>query len=307
VSELEGQLGARQEAPTARPVPATVEEKKRHLLEDIVQRLRQGEINLPSFPEITVKLRKLISEQATIDEVRRLLEADAAIAAKLISVANSPFYKGTAESRTLEQAINRLGLTVTRHYVELISNRALYVNNNKRFQPLFKQLWIHSMACAHASYLVARLTRTSAPDEIFTMGLLHDIGSLFLLQIVSEMDARGVLEQGMRGDNSIEFVKTHHGRFGKTLLQRWKLPEIYGHIALYHDNLDPTESPSRELLVVHFANLLVKGMGYRLGPAEEVDLAIARSAKMLNLDPDTIGKVTSQLAEIIKASPADLD
>jgi hypothetical protein len=63
VAELEGQLKTGECALGCPDRPAADKHKKR-LLEEITTRLRQGEINLPPYPQIAIKLRRSIRDQA---------------------------------------------------------------------------------------------------------------------------------------------------------------------------------------------------------------------------------------------------
>lgn len=64
----------------------------------------------------------MINKGANLQEIGDLLKQDAAISFKLISIANSVYYRGVVESKTLGQAISRLGLNTTRQYVEAVTN-----------------------------------------------------------------------------------------------------------------------------------------------------------------------------------------
>lgn len=271
-------------------------DKRASLIEEITRRLKQGEIAMPSYPEINSRLQELITKQADITEIAHLLREDPAVSSKLISVSNSARYAGGKESRTVEHAISRLGIQETRLYVEVVSNRALYTTSNTKYQPLLKELWEHSIACAHASQAISRLCLVGVPEEIFTMGLLHDIGSLLLLQIIADLEAKGVAMEEMTMDTHLDFIEAHHGTFGKSILDRWKFPELYGCIAMGHNVEELPDAPSPELLVVHFSNLLARTMGYKFGKSQEVDLPATKSAKMLRLRADEI----TQLAQEIK-------
>lgn len=298
VNDLETQIEAAMERNSGESAQISGGERRRAILEEIVHQLRQGDISLPSYPEINIKLKRLIDSHGSSDQIKNLLEKDVAISSKLISLSNSPFYRTAQENKTLEQAISRLGLSTTRHYVEIISNRALHINNNKKYQSILQTIWTYSISCAHASYLVAGFVRSCDPDEAFTMGLLHNIGGLFLVQIISEMEAKGLLHDEMfSGDALKDFLYKHQGIFGKALLQRWKLPEIFGQVALYHNNLDAVGKPFRELLVVNFASMFINTIGYRPGHINEQALSTTRSAKLLHLSSESIQQLRKQFNE----------
>lgn len=272
------------------------------LLEEITKQLRKGEITVPSYPEINVKLRRLMTDQADIADIARLLRNDPAISSKLMIAANSARFGGGREIKTVEQAITRLGMNETRLHVEVISNRSLYTMRNEKYQPLVTRLWEHSMACAHASQIISRLTLVGIPDEVFTVALLHDIGKLLLIQIIADLEFKGLVMKEPGTDVPHAFMAEHHGRFGKSVLDRWRFPEVYGQVALSHDAPEIPDASAPELLLVHFANLLVKKMGYSMEPAQEIDLAASKSAKRLRLGADEIARLSDEVKTVVEES-----
>ncbi|MBE9547496.1 MAG: HDOD domain-containing protein, partial [Proteobacteria bacterium] len=239
-------------------------ETKASIGKEILSRLKRGKIDLPSLPQITVKFREMVNKGANLHEVAEFLKQDMAITSKLISVSNSAYYRGVSENKTLGQAISRLGLDTTRKYVEVISNRSLYVTTNKKFSESIEKLWEHALACAYASQIVSEILRLKLSEDAFTLGLLHDIGKLILLRIYSEF------EKEIDKTEMSKSLDVYHCEFGAILLKTWEFSDRYVQIAMCHDNLEKANPVSKELLVVHFANLLVKSMGYDQGEQTEI-------------------------------------
>jgi putative nucleotidyltransferase with HDIG domain len=278
-------------------VQASPPEAKTSIIKEIISRFKRGEVNLPSVPHIDIKFKEMIDKGANLQEVAELLKQDVAISFKLISVANSVYYRGAAENKTVGQAVNRLGFDTTRQYVEAISNRTLYNTDNKKFVGLLEKLWEHSLSCAYASQIVSEVLKLKLRDDAFTMGLMHDIGKLVLLRIFAEMEMSDKLGEELSGVELLDDVDTHHSKFGAAILRRWDFSSGYVQIAMYHDNLEEAYSVSKELMVVHFANLLVKSMGYDLGQQVEIDLEDAESMRFLRLNSTMIGEAKGQVKE----------
>ena len=265
------------------------------ILDQIIFVFKRGEINLPSPPQITVKFKEMVNNGASLQEVAFLLQQDAAISCKLISISNSVYYGGLSENKTLGQAVARLGLTTTRQYVDAISNRALYVTKNKKFLEFIEKLWEHSLSCAYASQIVSEVLKLELPDDAFTLGLMHDIGKLVLFQAVGELQRRKKLGTKVDTAELYNTVDTHHNKFGAALLKKWNFSSGYVQIAAYHDNLEEADPISKELLVVHFANLLVKSMGYDQTQQAEIDVEDAESTCLLRLNSRMIAQVKDQV------------
>ena len=265
------------------------------ILDQIIFVFKRGEINLPSPPQITIKFKEMVNKGAGLQQIAFLLQQDAAISCKLISVSNSVYYGGLSENKTLGQAVARLGLTATRQYVDAISNRALYVTKNKKFLEFIEKLWEHSLSCAYASQIVSEVLKLELPDDAFTLGLMHDIGKLVLFQAVGELQRRKKLGTKVDTAELYNTVDTHHNKFGAALLKKWNFSSGYVQIAAYHDNLEEADPISKELLVVHFANLLVKSMGYDQTQQAEIDVEDAESTRLLRLNSRMIAQVKDQV------------
>ena len=270
------------------------------MLNQIAVKLRQGDINLPTYPDINVTFKQMLDQGANINEITDLLKKDVAISSKLISLSNSAHYKGVTKSKTLEQVVSRLGLKVTRNWVEVITNRSLYTTDNKKYLSYMEDLWQHSLSCAYASQAIARQIQLGAPEVVFAMGLFHDIGKLILLQIIVELESEGVYEREIDTEEVIETADAYHTQFGASILKKWNLPDEYSQVANWHHDLTKADPLSRELLVVHLSNWIVKSMGYRYGDPEEVDLANLESAKALGITPEQIDQVRSEVRETME-------
>jgi HD-like signal output (HDOD) protein len=224
------------------------------------------------------------------------LKQDASVTSKLISISNSAFYRGVAENKTLEQAVGRLGLKTTKQYVDAIANRSLYYTKNKNLKDIIENLWEHSQACAYASQNLCQVQKFNPVQDPFTLGLLHDIGRLVLLQAVGELQSKKKIGEDLDKEELSNTISSNHGKFGAALLKRWKFSDEYIHISNYHDDLGEAETITNELLVVHFANLLVKSMGYHSLEPVEVNLEATPSFNLLKLDDEKIETIKNRTA-----------
>jgi len=278
-------------------IQSMVVETRLGVIEEIISRFKRGEITLPSPPQISIKFKEMINKGAKVPEIAALLKQDMAVSFQLISVSNSTYYRGISEIETLDQAISRLGIDTTKRYVEAISNQALYAATNKQFAAFISKLWEHSLSCAYASQIITEVLKIKLSDDAFTMGLFHDIGKLILLQIFGELEIKGQLrEEGSRVE-MFNDLDTYHGKFGAVLLKKWKFPTVYAQIAMYHNNLERVDPIPKSLLIVHFANILVKSMGFDINQQSEINIEETESARILKIDLAIINDIKSQVKE----------
>jgi HD-like signal output (HDOD) protein/FixJ family two-component response regulator len=263
------------------------------IFDEMILRLKRGEINLPSPPQIQIKFEEMIREGAGISEIANLLKQDVSICSKLISISNSAYYQGIKENRTVEQAISRLGLITTKKYVGIIYNRALYTTQKEVNMEILERLWRHSICCGITSQLTCEIMGIKQAEEVFTMGLIHDIGMLILLQIFSELDI-SLTDGKMKAEDRAELMRAislNHGAFGATLLKRWGFSDLYQQIALFHDNIENADPISKELLIIHFANSLAKSIGYHWQEKAEAKPEESPSTRLLQMGPSVIEQV----------------
>jgi HD-like signal output (HDOD) protein/DNA-binding NarL/FixJ family response regulator len=276
-------------------------ERRKAVLDEISSLLKRGELNLPAFPELNTKFRGLIEKGTSMAEITGLLKQDPGVTSKLISVANSTAYRGSKDARSLEDAVSRLGLATVRGYVEVVSNRSLYKLPGPRYVTLLNEIWRHSLACARAARIIAVQTNHPAPDEIYAMGLLHDIGKLLLLQLLSELELRGASQNDLDPASLRGILASTHAQFGARLIKRWQLPEDFAQIARYHENLEGIENPSKALCIVNCANLLALEGGYGKPEGELEPSKDSLSAKYLNLEEEDLAVARdAMMGEMLK-------
>ncbi|MCD4715389.1 MAG: HDOD domain-containing protein [Desulfobacterales bacterium] len=280
-------------------------EVKTNILDEIVFVFKRGEIELPTLPQMSIRFQEMVNKGINLQDIGELLKQDTAISSKLISVSNSVYYRGITESKNLGQAISRLGLKNAKRYVDAICNRSLYATKNKRFVKLLERLWEHSLACAYASQILDESLALNLQDDAFTMGLLHDIGRLLLFQIIGDLQLKKKLGDEIENEELLNTIDGHHGKFGAALLKKWKFSEGFVKIAAYHDNSTMADSITKDMAVVHFANLMVKSLGYTTNgsegdPMQEINLEDTESARFLGLDVSMIDEYKDQVSTFMQ-------
>jgi HD-like signal output (HDOD) protein/FixJ family two-component response regulator len=278
------------------------------LAEEIFSFLNGREIRLPSLPKIQAKFREMITTGAVFQQVSNLLKKDPAISVELIRMSNSAFYRGVKKNKSLEQAISRLGYATAEQVVNEMLARQFYTMKTGKYRNLIEQFWRHSLACAYASEVTAALIECKSSEDLFSMGLLHDIGKLALLQIIAHIESRGNSGGDFSVNRLVNTVNDHHCFFGAKILKKWKYAKSYVNCVHYHSSLDLEEKEdiSIELLIVHFSNLVAKSLGYDFSagaqPDTDIDLEHAESARLLKLTPIDIPEIRTRVAEEMKSA-----
>ena len=138
---------------------------------------------LPPLPAIAQQILAVTgSSDSSGSDVARVLRGDPAIAAKVLQVANSPFYGASQEISQLSRAATRLGVTAVQSLVlGMCARRTMSANTLHRSE--HETLWHHATAVAAVCELIARRARFRPVEEAFVAGLLHDTGQLAMLTL----------------------------------------------------------------------------------------------------------------------------
>ncbi len=249
------------------------------------------------MPQVVRDIQRVIKRPASgSDELAKVIEIDPVISLRLISVANSPIYRGVTEIRNVKKAIPRLGLKETLNLVIAIANKGLYDTDKAQFKILMDKLWGHSLASAYGAKLIAQNLKLEDPEDFFLMGLTHDIGKILLLKAFS-----GVSKQKRLNMDAIQAnIQEAHISLGSLLVKRWGFDDKFIDVITHHDDTNFSEDASEEILVIHLANMLTRTLGFSLFE-EEVDFTELQSAQILKIAPETIESIGEELKQILQS------
>lgn len=152
------------------------------LLFSIYHALREDRLELPSLPDVALKIRSAAADPLKgVNEIAQLITVDPALASYCIRVANSAAYAGGEAISNVRDAVNRMGINATRDFVLAYAVRNLFESSDSRCTALMKGAWGHSANIAALSHVIARRVSRLNPEQALLAGLLHDIGVMVLI------------------------------------------------------------------------------------------------------------------------------
>lgn len=199
------------------------------LMEDV----SKGQLELPTLPEIAIKVRKLIDDpMVSSDKIAKLVGTDAALSARLLQVANSAFFRGLDTVENVRTAVVRLGGVCVRNVVASLVMRQLYqADRMGSIKGELLNLWVHGARVAAISHALARRFTRLNPDEAMLAGLIHDIGILPILkrapQFPEVLDDRETLHR---------VIGRMHQKIGQLILEEWHFPPELVQVAAEHED-----------------------------------------------------------------------
>ncbi|MCW9013556.1 MAG: HDOD domain-containing protein [Gammaproteobacteria bacterium] len=190
-----------------------------NIFNEIMHAFNMGRLKLPSLPEIAVKVKMAVSNpNVDVDDVARIVEADPALAARLIQVANSPLTRGYEIVRSIKDAIVRLGLAATRNLVIGLSVKQLFKSKSPLLNARMHDLYDHSIEIAAISFALSKQAKKFDPDHLLLAGLVHDIGVIPVLTYIEETGLE--INNAAELDDIIEKLRSI---VGSLVIRHWEL------------------------------------------------------------------------------------
>ncbi|MCP3875323.1 MAG: HDOD domain-containing protein [Desulfobacteraceae bacterium] len=229
------------------------------IVENIIKKFYQGKINIPVLPHIIQAVNSLFeSDDASIEGLAKIVEKDPVICSKLISIANSPLYKGVDIVDNLNSGLVRLGLKAAHSTILTITNKNIFNSKNNFVKELLEKLWMHSFACACCGKLIAEELKLKNSETIFLMGIIHDIGKLLLIKAIVDINP----DESFKDDDLLFAIQEIHTTFGGALLKKWKFSNTFIQIAELHHWSNFSAKREKDLLIINLANNLAKNIGF---------------------------------------------
>ena len=279
----------------ARALPNTVVFS---FVKGLAAELSQGQVELPSVPEIVVRLQQTMSdENVTNDVVVRVIGSEPMLASKLLTLANSVALNTSGRKiADLPTAVARVGFNIVRSAA--LSFAVEQLRKASEYRHLEKQLdalWKNSVQIAAMCHVIARRFSSLNGDTALLAGLMHNVGRIYILTRASKYPT---LTSDPLTFNSI--VRDWHANVAKALLENWKVAdEIVDAVAGYEDLDREARGPVTLTDVLSLAILLE---GNRNGAEMNVpDENLVKGLKRMQLQVRDCHTVLDESAEEIAA------
>ena len=225
---------------------------------DTDARLRLGAVRLPALPEILLKLMQLYRrDDAAMSDFVALIAQDAAMASKVMAVANSAAYRSRGPQQGLDRALSLLGTEMVKTLVISQSIFQAFYDIPQLRRIDLGPFWQHAMLAAAVAREAARHLGYPREDEAYLAGLLHDIGRLGLLAAAPELVADDFLGPDDRAscDTERRQLQVSHAEAGAWLIDRWRLDDYVADSVRYHHEPLPRLAATHPLIrIVAFAH-----------------------------------------------------
>lgn len=219
--------------------------------------------DLPTIPAVHGRILSLLADvNYSVDEVSRLIERDQVLSTKVLKLVNAPFYGLQSEVAVVRRAVVLLGANLIKG---TIMSTPLFDLAEKRLPGL----WDHSYCCSLVAGCLAKKLNLITAEEIMTGALLHDIGKILILKqlpreavSISE-HIRTVRMTALAAEAKL--ISFGHDEVGLWLGEVWNFPKIIQDTIAFHHRPASCAAHFKEVMIVHLADILVKGLGVVFG------------------------------------------
>ncbi len=205
---------------------------------ELAQEVSKGRVELPSFPDVAVRVRKVLAdEDVSNDQIARVVSSDAGLAARVFTLANSAaMNRGGRTVTDLKSAVNRIGHNNVR--TAAVSFAIAQLRRAAELRHIAKeleQLWHEATMVAALAHALASRTRGINVDESMLAGLLHNVGKIYILARANK-HATFLKEPAALA----QVLRDWHANVGKAIIDNWGFPEHIAEAVGEHENIDRT-------------------------------------------------------------------
>jgi putative nucleotidyltransferase with HDIG domain len=262
-------------------------------------RIAQDNLTLPLLPAIAGRANDVVRRpDATVKDLVATVDLDPILAALVMRQA------GSANCRTLEQAVAKLGPQKVRSILAETSSHRVMESRDSKSAEATRLIWEHSRAVALMAQDVAVLAGVEVPEACYLAGLLHDIGKPVVATMLLEAEAQ-IAQRNPKlwidGEAWIGVVDRTHRKIGTNLTKKWQLAEEIQNATLAFSDFDAANRKSVGN-AVHFSNALAKQLGISVGEAGDCEALIMVGKSLLGIEDEAIARITAEIKTRAKLS-----
>jgi HD-like signal output (HDOD) protein len=263
---------------------------------ELAQEVSSGKVELPSFPDVAVRVRKVLAdENVSNDQIARVVGSEAGLAARVFTLANSAALNRTGRAISdLKMAVNRIGHNNVR--TAAVSFAIAQLRRAAELRHIAKELeemWQEATTVAALAFATAARTGVNA-DESMLAGLLHNVGKIYILARANRHDSLFKEPAALA-----QVLRDWHSNVGRAIVENWGFPEHISEAVGEHENIDRVNDKPDVTDVLTVAVMMAGFFGHEADL--ELNMQGVKSFWRLGLDNDKCVHVMRDCAEEISA------
>jgi len=251
--------------------------------------------DLPTLPKVLGEVNRLVERSdSSTEEIAKLISTDQVLSAKVLKMVNSPVYGFPGRISSIQHALVLLGFNVLRSIIVSTSVFEVMIEN-------MVGLWEHSLGCAVACGVTARMLDLKNVEEYCVAGLLHDFGKV--VATVQLPDLKPEIER-LVAERDLYYLEAErevlgfgHDRINAWLADHWKLPANIKEGLAYHHKPHLAHLYPEMASIVHLGDFLVRVLEYGFSGDVGVTYLRPEALKILKISPAQFEALLDHLCE----------
>jgi HD-like signal output (HDOD) protein len=213
--------------------------------------------DLVSLPDIYIRLKTVVDDpESSMADVADVVANDPGLTARLLKIANSPYFGFPAKITTVARATSLLG-------TQQIHDLVLATTVTEAFSGIPSELismqdfWSNSIRCGLLCRRLAQECNVLDSERLFVEGLLHDVGHLIMYQALPEASAAALLESQQQDKPLFlverELIGCDYAQVGSALMRSWHFPPGLIESVLHQNEPARAEEFPLEGAIMHIA------------------------------------------------------
>ncbi|MGC8554940.1 MAG: HDOD domain-containing protein [Candidatus Acidulodesulfobacterium sp.] len=280
-------------------------------LDKLIATVKKTE-NIPTLPKVLTKISEEIdNDNFSIKNIGDLMSRDVSLSARILKIVNSPFYGFPQRIYNINHAIVLLGANVLK---SIVISTSVFTAMKETMTGLSE----HSLFCAFTSKHIAQeinknIKKTGKlksneqqkqqqavdPDNMFAVGLLHDIGKIIIATTFKE-DFKTILEIAQKEERPIDLIEHEilnisHDQLGYMLVKEWNLPAAIYIPIKYHHNPALADDFKKETAILNIADFLTRAIGVGFSGSYCLEKINTDSMNILEINIDFIKSAIEEI------------
>jgi HD-like signal output (HDOD) protein len=213
--------------------------------------------DLVSLPDIYIRLKTVVDDpESSMADVAAVVANDPALTARLLKIANSPYFGFPAKITTVARATSLLG-------TQQIHDLVLATTVTEAFSGIpselvsMQEFWSNSILCGLLCRRLAQECNVLDSERLFVEGLLHDVGHLIMYQGLPEASA-AALRQSQQLNKPLflverELIGCDYAQVGSALMRSWNFPPGLIESVGYQNEPARADAFPLEVAIMHIA------------------------------------------------------
>ena len=230
----------------------------------ISERLKDIEELPPAPKTLSEVLHKLDAISTSAKTLEDIIKQDPVLTAKILKIANSPYYGLSGEVNSISKAVVVLGIEEIRNLVIALSVTSTFSGTVEIKQFTANDLWLHSVGVGYCSKLLGERCGDLDTEELFTIGLIHDIGRFLMPIYFKEELEQALATSEEKGVGLVDAEIQHgisHAEIGALLAAWWKFSDMVITSIRYHHAPKGAGDHVKGASVIYVADQLVQKVG----------------------------------------------